>query len=878
MLVRGWTTERHLHSVGTKSDGSLEDLWGETGSRLAQLMTLGLPVPPGFVVINTRSGTESLYDGTVSKSAVEDIRAQILRLENELGRTFGEGPSPLLLSVGPDAAVRLAGVMHHVLNVGLTTASVKALAAETGDPSFAYRSYLGLVASYAATVDRRTIHQLERNGKRIEADAEDLDSLCSDVLTSYHVSVGKSFPDGPLGLLLNAITAILRSLEHATAARHRRITKLGGVAAIVQAMVLGNIDEKSAVGVLNTRDPVTGERSRRGKVLFKAEREELISAASTPEPADAIRQRLPGVYKQLLAAGDSLERSCGDMQELEFTIQSRELFILRSRSGERSAKAALRIPIEMVNEGLISREQALLNINPTSLQHVLHQSFAPEARNEVLTSGLPASPGAAKGQVVLTPERAERWVVAGKSVLLVRADTTPEDISGMIASEGIVTVHSGLTSHAAVVARQMGKPCVVGCTQIEIDRQRGVFKVGSQIVYEGDVISIDGSTGDVMLGDIPTIAPRPSVEFNTVMEWADEHRALGVRANADTPESARQARKLGAEGIGVCRTEHMFFHKRRINTMRQLILARSIQERQQALDILMPKQRQDFLEIFRAMAGLPVTIRLLDPPLHEFLPIEPELQSVLAEKIQTTVEDIRIAVERLREANPMLGLRGIRLGILHPEIYEMQVRAILEAARQATQEGVTVQPEIMLPLVSEVQELRNLRRRITSIIEEVNAAGEPKIAALIGTMIEVPRAALTADKVAEAAEFFSFGTNDLTQMTLAVSRDDAEKNFLSRYVEDGIYSHDPFVSIDREGVGQLVRMACSLGRGARPDLKLGVCGEHGGDPPSIEFFHEVGLDYVSCAPYRVPIARLAAAQAAVRLARRRFDRDDATTK
>ncbi|MBX3460742.1 MAG: pyruvate, phosphate dikinase [Planctomycetes bacterium] len=866
---------------GGSADGNagMKELLGGKGANLAEMAALGLPVPPGFTI--TTQCCKAYYDagGRMPAGLMDEARAAVAAVEKHLGRQFG-GAKPLLFSVRSGAAASMPGMMDTVLNLGLNAETVNALTTETGNARFAwdsYRRFITMFGDVVAGVSRKRFdHELEAAKQRTrilrDADlpAEELQRVVSTLLRVYERETGKPFPQDPWQQLTRAIEAVFRSWNNMRAVEYRRIHKIRGLigtAVNVQAMVFGNLNENSATGVGFTRDPSTGENTFFCDVLFNAQGEDVVAGLRTPENINALAKRLPQVHEQLMQARQSLERHYRDMQDIEFTIQDGRLFLLQTRNGKRTARAALRIALSLFEEGLLTRQEALLKIDASSLNQLLHPTFDPKAAKTVIATGIPASPGAAKGIAAFHPDTAEQFAAKGKRVILVREETSPEDIKGMAAAQGILTARGGRTSHAAVVARQMGKCCVAGCDKLEIDELRRVFKAGKHVVREGDLLSLDGATGEVMLGDVPTVPPELSGDFDTIMQWSDELRTLGVRANADTPADARKAREFGAQGIGLCRTEHMFFDSARINRMREMILARTLEQKQAALAHLLPMQREDFVGLFEAMDGLPVTIRLLDPPLHEFLPHEPHVQQVIADELDVPLKAVQDRVAALHEVNPMLGLRGCRLGIIEPMIYDMQVQAIIEAVQEAGRRGLAANAEIMIPLVGTVDELRRLRRRIEDQLQRYNLEKGAGVAVKIGTMIEVPRAALTADKVAEEADFFSFGTNDLTQMTMGVSRDDAEKSFLIEYVVQGVLPTDPFATIDEDGVGKLVRMGVELGRKTRPELKVGICGEHGGDPESIDFCHRTGLDYVSCSPFRVPIARLAAAQAAIRHAR-----------
>ncbi len=862
-----------------KADGNskMKDLLGGKGANLAEMAAIGLPVPPGFT-ITTEMCDAFFKGGNKMPAGLEDeTRKSIAFIEKSLSRTFGKGPKALLVSIRSGAAASMPGMMDTVLNLGLNEQTVAALIKETGNARFVYDSYRRFITMYGDVVmhaeRKRFEHEFEllkkaRGYKQdTDATAEDLQALCEKLLRVYRAATGDEFPQDPWQQLFTAIEAVFRSWNNPRANEYRRLNRvvgLKGTAVNVQAMVFGNLDDTSATGVGFTRDPSTGENTFFCDVLFKAQGEDVVAGIRTPLHLDALKTSLPRVHAELFKVRELLEKHQRDMQDIEFTIQSGKLYLLQCRNGKRTAKAALKIAIDLVNEKLLTREEALLKIDASSLNQLLHPTFDPKHKSAILAEGVPASPGAAVGRVVFSSKEAEERAVQGEKVILVRHETSADDIRGMAMSEGFLTARGGRTSHAAVVARQMGKVCVSGCGAVEIDEPHQFFAVRGQIVRSGDVISIDGSTGKVMLGEVPRVQPVLDEDFHTIMRWADDARTLRVRANADTPADAKKAREFGAQGIGLCRTEHMFFAEERINKMREMILAKDVAGRKRALAKLEPMQREDFFGLFKAMEGLPVTIRLLDPPLHEFLPLDAKTQDRVAEEIGVQVEEIQAAVSRLHESNPMLGLRGCRLGLLFPEIYEMQARAIAAAAHEAVQQGIMAIPELMIPLIGHVEELRQMRDLCAAAIKRVQDEQGLCIEIPIGTMIEVPRAALTADRIAEQAEFFSFGTNDLTQMTLGVSRDDAEGGFLVEYVTRGIYPVDPFATLDRDGVGKLMKMGKELGRATRPKLKVGICGEHGGDPDSIALCHELGFDYVSCSPFRLPIARLAAAQAALR--------------
>jgi len=866
---------------GGQADGGREDkaLLGGKGANLAEMARIGVPVPPGFT-ITTEVCRHYLREGKYPAELREQVAAALARLEKETGKTFGGGDFPLLLSVRSGAPISMPGMMETILNLGLNDETVEALARATDNPRFAYDSYRRFVNMYGDVVlgvEHDAFEELlsaRKAAKGVEADtdldADDLRALVGEYKALVAERTGKPFPDDPHEQLWGAIEAVFRSWNIDRAVAYRRVHGIPddlGTAVNVQAMVFGNMGEDSGTGVAFTRDPSTGERRFFGEFLLNAQGEDVVAGIRTPVPIAEMAERMPAAYRELIEVQSRLEKHFREMQDLEFTVERGRLYLLQTRTGKRTAAAAVRIAVDMVDEGLITEREAVLRVDPKQLDQLLHPRLDPNARVTVLATGLPASPGAAAGRVVFDPDEAAELGAKGEPVILVRRETSPDDFHGMVAAKAIVTARGGMTSHAAVVARGMGKCCVVGARDIHIDLERGEFTAHGVTVKAGDWISVDGTTGRVLLGKVATVEPELSEHFQRLMSWADSFRTLRVRTNADTPADAKKAREFGAEGIGLCRTEHMFFEGDRITAMREMILAEDEEGRRRALAKLLPMQRDDFLGIFRAMDGLPVTIRLLDPPLHEFLPATREDTELVAKAMGVDVDTLMRAVERHREANPMLGHRGVRVGITYPEVTEMQARAIFEAAVQATREGVSVHPEVMVPLVADVKELRHQARLIRRVAEEVMREAGVEVPYLIGTMIELPRAALMAGSIAEEAEFFSFGTNDLTQTSFGISRDDAA-SFLPRYMEDGIFSEDPFQVLDRDGVGRLIAIATKEGRATRPTLKVGICGEHGGEPSSVEFCHEVGLDYVSCSPYRVPIARLAAAHAALKSAER----------
>jgi pyruvate,orthophosphate dikinase len=837
------------------------ELLGGKGVGLAEMTALGAPVPAGFTV-TTDACREVMRTGEVPDDLWRQVDEHVARLEATAGKRFGDPQDPLLVSVRSGAAISMPGMMDTILNLGLNDVAVEGLAAATGNPRFAYDSYRRLIQMYGEVVDGIDGHLFEgelqelkeRRGVQLDVDldADDLRGLIRTFQEIYEREVGDPFPGDASEQLRRAVRAVFDSWESPRAKVYRRTYEIPddlGTAVNVVQMVFGNKGESSGTGVCFTRNPSTGERVLFGEFLVDAQGEDVVAGIRTPEPIERMGELLPASYEQLVEALDRLEEHYREMQDIEFTVEEGTLYLLQTRTGKRTARAALRIAVEMTDEGLISREEAVARIDPGQLDQLLHPMIDPAASLDVVATGLNASPGAASGAIVLDADLAEQRGRAGEDVLLVRWETTPDDIHGLIHSRGVLTAHGGMTSHAAVVARGMGKPCVAGCETLSIDLKARTITIGDHELAEGDHLTIDGGTGRVIVGAVPLVPPDIDERFGTILGWADELRRMRVRANADTPEDAVKAREFGAEGIGLCRTEHMFMAPDRLPLVQEMILATDEQARRAALDRLLPVQQSDFEGIFEAMAGLPVTIRLLDPPLHEFLPPAEE----------ATSEDMRRRIEQLREANPMLGTRGCRLGLQYPEIYEMQVRAIVRAAA-AVQERMGEAPlvEIMHPLVAFGEELRRLRELTERVAVEEDAPEH-----LVGTMIELPRACMRADEIAELADFFSFGTNDLTQTALGFSRDDAEGKFLTFYLEQGILERNPFEVLDVEGVGELMRIGVERGRAAKPGIKLGICGEHGGEPRSVAFCHELGLDYVSCSPYRVPLARLAAAQASL---------------
>ena len=877
-----------------KAEGraDMRALLGGKGANLAEMSNLGLPVPPGFTITTEVCTYFYKHGETYPADLKPAVEAALNRVGELAGGRFGDPKRPLLVSVRSGARASMPGMMDTVLNLGLNPQTVAGLAAQTGDERFAYDSYRRFIQMYSGVVlevDHAHFEEIledEKEQKGVELDT-DLDAAdWKRIAERYKAKVkdvlGKPFPDDVHEQLWGAIGAVFGSWMGARAKTYRRLNNIPedwGTAVNVQAMVFGNRGSTSATGVAFTRDPSTGESILYGEFLINAQGEDVVAGIRTPQSITkrareaarskrpSMEEAMPEAFAELSRIASKLEAHYRDMQDVEFTVQEGKLFMLQTRSGKRTARAALRVATEMVREGLIGEDEAVLRVDPAALDQLLHPTLDANALKELIATGLAASPGAASGEAVFTAEEAEHAAGDGRDVILVRLETSPEDIHGMHAAKGILTVRGGMTSHAAVVARGMGRPCVTGAGTLKIDVERGTMTAGSVTISRGEIITIDGAAGKVYRGRVPMLLPEMSGDFATLMQWADARRKLKIRTNADTPADCETARRYGAEGVGLCRTEHMFFDAERILAVRQMILADDLEGRKAAIAKLLPMQRGDFLEIFRIMKGLPVTIRLLDPPLHEFIPHSDEEIAEVAKAAGAEPAKLRARAIALAEANPMLGHRGCRLGITYPEIYEMQARAIFEAALDAQKEnGKPIDVEIMIPLVGFKSELDFLRDRIAAIADAVEKERGTKPVYMIGTMIELPRAALMAKEIAETAEFFSFGTNDLTQTTLGVSRDDAG-SFLSEYLTRGLIERDPFVSIDRKGVGELVEIAVKRGRESRPQLKLGICGEHGGDPDSIRFCHEAGLDYVSCSPFRVPVARLAAAQAALATAR-----------
>lgn len=860
-------------------------LMGGKGANLAEMTQAGLPVPPGFTITTAACLQYYEADRTLTEVQKEAIAVACTRLEEQSGKRLGDPANPLLVSVRSGAVISMPGMMDTVLNLGLNDHTVEGLAKLTANPRFAqdcYRRFLQMFGNVVLGIPHyrfERVIEAKKDERGIDSDTQMTAEDWREVIRSFKALVqeetGNDFPQDPVEQLHRAIVAVFDSWNNQRARIYRRIHHISddlGTAVNVQMMVFGNMGEDSGTGVAFTRNPSTGEKALYGEYLINAQGEDVVAGIRTPEPIAALAARMPAIYDSFAGIAQRLEAHYQDMQDIEFTVERGQLYILQTRSGKRTAHAAVKIAVDLVEEGVISREEAIRRVDPDQLDQMLHRRIDPEAKLVVLAKGLPASPGAASGQVVFDADTAERWAQEGKKVLLVRPETTPDDIHGIVAAQGVLTTRGGMTSHAAVVARGMGKPCICGCEKITIDLKKKELRVENQVLVQGEQLSIDGGTGRVIQGEVPLIDPELSDAFQQLLQWADDVRKLRVRTNADNPVDASKAREFGAEGVGLCRTEHMFMDAERVPLVRSMILAETADEREQALAALLPLQREDFLGIFRAMDGLPVTVRLLDPPLHEFLPNMEELQVEVARLQAKGETDRRTLREResllrqirtLHESNPMLGHRGCRLGITHPEIYAMQVEAIFQAAAQAVRDGISVIPEIMIPLVGHVNELKEMRQLVEQVARQTMDETGVDIPFTVGTMIEVPRAALTAGEIADAADFFSFGTNDLTQTTFGYSRDDAEGKFLYHYLEHKILPENPFITLDRDGVGQLVSLGVTQGRRKKSDLKTGICGEHGGEKQSIQFCHEVGLDYVSCSPFRVPLARLAAAQAAL---------------
>ncbi len=879
---------------GGKAEGSAEMkmLLGGKGANLAEMTNLGLPVPPG-ITITTEVCKEYFKEGQKFPEGMwEQVLEGLHKIEKEMGKKFGDRKNPLLVSVRSGAPVSMPGMMDTILNLGLNDETVEGLAESTGNERFAwdsYRRFIQMFGNVVMGIPHEKFEEILEEKKRevgakqdVDLTAEDLKDVVKRYKELVKKETGRDFPQDPYEQLKMAIKAVFDSWNNPRAIKYREINKIPedyGTAVNIVAMVFGNMGETSGTGVAFTRNPSTGENVFYGEYLKNAQGEDVVAGIRTPQPLTkaqktsedqvSLEEEFPEVYKQLLKIRDILEKHYRDMQDIEFTIENGRLWMLQTRAGKRTARAAVKIAVDMVKEGLITKEEAILRVDPSLINQLLHPMLDEKDRKKaiaegrLIAKGLPAAPGAVSGKVVFNADEAVELAEKGEKVILVRHETSPEDIHGMHAAEGILTARGGMTSHAAVVARGMGKTCIVGAESIHVDYDKEEFRVGDVVVKKGDVITLDGSTGEIFHGELKTIPAQISGEFEELMRWADEIRELQVRVNADTPEDAKQGRDFGAEGIGLCRTEHMFFKEERIPVVREMILAKTKEERERALEKLLPMQREDFIAIFEVMDGLPVNIRLLDPPLHEFLPRTEEEFERTAKEMGLPVEELKKRAEELHEVNPMLGLRGSRLGIAYPEIYRMQARAILEAACICKKNGINVLPEIMLPLIADDRELMKLKELIDDVAAKVFLEQGTEVEYQVGTMVEVPRAALIADQLARYAQYFSFGTNDLTQMTFGLSRDDAGK-FIGKYIEEGILKGDPFMHIDENGVGRLIELAIEKGNSVRPNMKTGICGEHGGDPRSINFFQKVGVKYVSPSPFRVPIARLAAAQAKIR--------------
>ncbi len=882
--------EKHYYFFGNgRADGNatMKDLLGGKGANLAEMASIGIPVPPGFTI--TTTVCKHYYENgmEVPKPIDKEMEKQIGLIEQACGMKFGDPANPLLVSVRSGAKFSMPGMMDTILNLGLNEQTIEGLAKKTNNQRFAldnYRRFISMFGNVVLGIDKELFEEViseKKHERRVKQDSSLQVNDLKDIVKRYKQIIkrktGEAFPDEPWQQLRMARDAVFRSWNNPRAISYRRLNGIPadlGTAVNIQAMVFGNMGNSSGTGVGFTRNPATGAKEFYGEFLINAQGEDVVAGIRTPQPISELQSELPEVFKQLKDITSRLEKHYRDLQDFEFTIQEGKLYMLQTRNGKRTVQSAVKIAVDMVKEKLISKEEALLRIEPAQIDQLLHPMIDPKAKFDVIAKGLAASPGAASGHVYFTAEDAVKH--SNKlSTILVREETNPDDIEGMNAASGILTARGGMTSHAAVVARGMGKCCVTGAEAVRVNLQKKQFSVGKLTIKEGEIVTLNGSTGEIILGDVPTIEPELSGEFSELMTWADEYRRLKVRANADIPRDAAQAIKFGAEGIGLCRTEHMFFAEDRVPIVQQMILADTPEARQAALDKLLPFQKKDFKGLFDTMKGLPVTIRTLDPPLHEFLPKKEEVEARLkaldpkSDEYEEDLADLQKTLKRiseLHELNPMLGHRGCRLGITYPEITEMQVRAIMEAACELHRNKVAVYPEIMIPLVGHINEFKNQKELVVRVANEVMARYKVKgLTYMIGTMIEIPRAAITAGEIASEAEFFSFGTNDLTQMTMGFSRDDAGK-FLKYYQEHNVLPQDPFVSIDQAGVGQLVKMGKERGREVRADLKVGVCGEHGGDPDSIDFFHQIGLDYISCSPYRVPIARMAAAQAAIKMA------------
>jgi pyruvate,orthophosphate dikinase len=867
-----------------EADGKNRNLFGGKGAGLADMTKAGLPVPPGFIITTEVCKEYQELNRKLPDGLMDEVLQAMRKIEEKTGKKFADPSNPLLVSVRSGAPISMPGMMDTILNLGLNDETVEGLARASNNERFAYDSYRRFIQMFGNVVlgishdkfEEILEHYKKEQGVTLDSElsSESLKKVVKDYKELVKKEIGKDFPQDPYEQLEMAIKAVFDSWNNERAIKYRELHNIPdtlGTAVNIVTMVFGNMGNDSGTGVAFTRNPSTGEKEFYGEYLTNAQGEDVVAGIRTPQPISKLAEEMPDVYKQLLEVRDLLEKYYRDVQDIEFTIERGKLYMLQTRNAKRTARAAVKIAVDMAKEGLITKEEAVLRVSPEQINQLLHAQIDPNASKKVIAKGLPASPGAASGKVVFSSKEAEKRGKEGERIILVRPETTPDDIGGLAAAQGVLTSRGGMTSHAAVVARGMGKPAVVGCESIRIDLSKEEFRVGDILVKKEDVITIDGSTGEVILGEVPMIPPTLSDELKELLSWADEIRKIGVRANADTPEDAKKAFEYGAEGIGLARTEHMFLGNR-LPLVQEMILAETEEERRKALDKLLPVQREDFIGLFKAMQGKPVTIRLIDPPLHEFLPplldltVEVELMKVkgINGKELEEKEKLLNVVKRLHEFNPMMGFRGCRLGMIYPEIFEMQVRAIMEAAVEVAKEGLPVKPEIMIPVVALESEMKILGDLIHKVAKEVLEKSGIAVEYKVGTMIEVPRATIIADKLAETAEFFSFGTNDLTQMTFAFSRDDAEGKFLGRYRENGFIEEDPFEHLDIEGVGELMKIAVERGRKKRPDLKIGICGEHGGDPKSIEFCYQIGLDYVSCSPFRVPVARLAAAHATLK--------------
>ncbi len=867
----------------TEGDGSMRELLGGKGANLAEMARLGMPVPLGFT-ITTEACTRYYDDGkAIAEDIVAEIEENLAKIEEVNGKKFGDTKNPLLVSVRSGSRASMPGMMDTILNLGLNEQVIAGLISANADPGFerfvydSYRRFIQMYSDVVMEVGKKFFEELIDKMKKEKGVSNDIDLTAADLKTlaqqfkqEYKAKIGEDFPSNPKDQLMGAIKAVFRSWDNPRANVYRRMNNIPyswGTAVNVQPMVYGNLNNKSGTGVAFTRDPATGEKALFGEYLINAQGEDVVAGIRTPNKIAKLADEMPHVYEEFVQIANNLEKHYKDMQDMEFTIENEKLYMLQTRNGKRTAAAALKIAVDFVDEGMIDEQEAVLRVEPKQLDSLLHPQFDPKALKSAtpIGTGLAASPGAACGRVVFTAEEAKEWASRGEKVCLVRLETSPEDIEGMVSAQGILTVRGGMTSHAAVVARGMGTCCVSGCGEIKMHADEKYFELGGKKYNEGDYISLDGSTGKIYGEAVPTVEATISGDFGRFMKWADERRVLKVRTNADNPRDAAQAVKFGAEGIGLCRTEHMFFEGDRIKAIREMIVSKTVEERKKALAKILPLQQGDFEEMYRVLEGRPMTVRFLDPPLHEFVPQKDEEIRELASDMGIFAGELKAVIEGLHESNPMMGHRGCRLAVTFPEIAEMQTTAVINAAVKVNSEkrGYTVVPEIMIPLVGEVKELKFVKDIVVATADKLIKESGAQLTYHVGTMIEIPRAAVTADEIAKEAEFFSFGTNDLTQMTFGFSRDDAGK-FLESYYETKIFESDPFERIDQNGVGKLVKMAAELGRKTRPDIKLGICGEHGGDPSSVEFCHNVGLNYVSCSPFRVPIARLAAAQAAIK--------------